>query len=84
MTTTKTTDEIPDADRFYAWREEKIRENPDWKDELRDWFLGMYLQTYPARTFALVSELFDFYEGRKLEELSALCKQEEDDNPKET
>jgi hypothetical protein len=58
---------MSEADRFYAWREEKIRENPDWKHEFRDWFLGMYLQTYPARTFPLMSELFDYFEGKDQE-----------------
>lgn len=55
------------VDRFYAWRKQKIEENPDWCDEERDWFLGMYLQTYPARSFPLVSELFNNHEGKSLE-----------------
>ncbi len=65
MTAMKTTDETSAANRFYAWRKQKIEENPTWRDEYRDWFLGMYLQTYPARTFALTTELFDYFEGKE-------------------
>lgn len=54
--------------RFYDWREQKLVENPDWSEETRDWFLGMYMQTYPARTPSIVTELFDFFEGRTQED----------------
>lgn len=65
MTVMKTTSETPATEHFYLWRKEKITENPEWKVETRDWFLGMYLNTYPARSFPLMVQLFDHFEMKE-------------------
>jgi len=64
----KTTEEMSEIDRFLAWRQRLLREHenePEWQEEIWAFFLDLYRQTYPARTFQLVMELWSFYTNWK-------------------
>lgn len=61
MTTTEETSEI---ERFLAWRARLLKEHenePDWQKEIWAFFLDLYRQTYPVRTFPFVMELWSRY-----------------------
>ncbi len=58
--------EMSEIDRFLAWRDrllEEHKDEPEWQEEIWAFFLDLYYQTYPARTFQFVMELWGHYWG---------------------
>ncbi len=61
MKTTSVTSEI---ERFEKWRSRLLEEHKgeeDWQKEIIAFFLDLYMQTYPARSFPLMLELWGVY-----------------------
>lgn len=60
--------------KFWDWRQTKIKENPTWGMEELSFFVDLYMQTYPGRRFQLVLQLMtrvqQLQRHRKLHERS--------------
>lgn len=66
MTATTTTEETSEIERFLAWCMrvlEEHKDEPEWQQETDAFFMDLYRQTYPARTFPLLMELWSYHHG---------------------
>ena len=57
---------MSEIERFKAWRKRTLEEHkdePKWQEEVIAFFLDLYRQTYPARAFPLMLELWEQTEG---------------------
>ncbi len=55
-----------EIERFKAWRQRLLDEHkdePEWQEEVIAFFLDLYRQTYPARSFPFLLELWENNQG---------------------